>query len=156
MSSQRPCFLLLVFQQNLLSVCMSDSLRKRPKTKCRGYVIVYTLLSLWRNSGRLTRVRLQQPQEQRYPVLQVHAGSFCVSAIHRTLTRTTGSLTCVRNHSYACVYTQVVGHTENGSNTFLTQKNSHNLFLLSWRGSKLWISNPTLYQLSHYVTPVAI
>ena len=24
------------------------------------------------NSGRLTWVRLQQPQEQRYPVLQVH------------------------------------------------------------------------------------
>ena len=28
------------------------------------------------NSGRLTRVRLQQPQEQRYPVLQVHRWVF--------------------------------------------------------------------------------
>ena len=32
------------------------------------------LLSLSGNSGRLTWVRLQQPQEQRNPVLQVHAG----------------------------------------------------------------------------------
>ena len=38
--------------------------------------LLYTLLSLSGNSGRLTWVRLQQPQEQRYPVLQVHAGSF--------------------------------------------------------------------------------
>ena len=34
------------------------------------------------------------------PVLQVHAGSFRVSVIHRILTWTTGSLTCVRDHSY--------------------------------------------------------
>ena len=34
------------------------------------------------NSGRLTRVRLQQPQERRYPVLKVHAESFRVSVIH--------------------------------------------------------------------------
>ena len=32
-------------------------------------------------------------REQRYPVLQVHAGSFCVCVIHRTLTGTTGYLT---------------------------------------------------------------
>ena len=41
--------------------------------------------------------------ESRYPTLinyKVHAGSFRVSVIHRTLT---GSLTCVRDHSYACV-----------------------------------------------------
>ena len=51
-------------------------------------------------------VRLQQPQQQRYPVLQVHAGSFRVSIIHQTLTWTTWSLTCVRDQFYACVYTQ--------------------------------------------------
>ena len=39
---------------------------------------LYTLLSLSENSGCLTSVRLQQPQEQRYPILQVHAGSFRV------------------------------------------------------------------------------
>ena len=43
-------------------------------------------------------------QEQSYPVLQVHAGSFRVSVIHQTLTWTTGILTCVRDHSYACIY----------------------------------------------------
>ena len=32
----------------------------------------------------------------------VHAGSFRVSVIHRT----PGSLTCIRDHFYACVYTR--------------------------------------------------
>ena len=49
------------------------------------YFILYTLLSLSGNFGCLTGVRLQQLQEQHYPVLQVHAGSFCVSVIHQTL-----------------------------------------------------------------------
>ena len=46
------------------------------------YVVVVfldTLLSLSGNSGYPTQVRLQQPQEQRYPVLQMHAGFLCVS-----------------------------------------------------------------------------
>ena len=41
--------------------------------------------------------------ESRYPSLindNVHAGSFRVSVIHRTLTWTTVSLTCVRDHAY--------------------------------------------------------
>ena len=40
---------------------------------------------------------------------KVHAGSFHVSKIHRTLTWTTGSLTCLCGHSYACIYTQGCG-----------------------------------------------
>ena len=63
------------------------------------------LLSLSGNLGHLTCERLQQPQEQRHPVLHMHAGSFRVSVIHRTLTWSTGSLMCVRDHSYACVHT---------------------------------------------------
>ena len=35
---------------------------------------------------------------------KVHAGSFPVSVIHRTVTWTTGSLTSMRDHSFACVY----------------------------------------------------
>ena len=35
-------------------------------------------LSLEGNSGRLTRLRLQQPQEQRYPFLTVGAGYSCI------------------------------------------------------------------------------
>ena len=41
----------------------------------------------------------------------VQAGSFRVSVIHRTLTWTTGSLTCVRDHSYACVHTRGLAHS---------------------------------------------
>ena len=33
--------------------------------------------------------------------LKVHAGSFCVSVIHQILTWTTGSVTCIRDHSCA-------------------------------------------------------
>ena len=36
----------------------------------------------------------------------MNAGFFHVSAIHQTLTWTTGSFTCVCGHSYACVYTR--------------------------------------------------
>ena len=42
------------------------------------FLILYTL-SLTENSGHLSWVKLQQPQEQRYPVKQVHAGPFRVS-----------------------------------------------------------------------------
>ena len=58
--------------------------------------IFYTLLSLSRNSGRLTwitaRAALSSP-----------------AVIHRTLTWITGYVTCVRDHSYACVYTRGLG-----------------------------------------------
>ena len=51
-------------------------------------------------------------------VLQVHAGSFPVSVIHRTLTWTTGSVSCVRDHSYVCVNTRGLGHTDGESAHF--------------------------------------
>ena len=50
--------------------------------------------------------------ESRYPTLsnyKVHAECLSVFIIHRTLTWTTGSLTCARDRSGACVYT--FGHT---------------------------------------------
>ena len=75
----------------------------------------------------------EQPQEQRYPVLQVYAGSFraCSRNPLGTLTWTSGSLTCVRDHSYThgCW-----AHQQRVSTTVLTRKNSHNFFLCSWRG----------------------
>ena len=78
------------------------------------FKILFTLLfSLSRNLGSLAWVRLQQPQEQRYPVLQVHAGPFCVSVIHQTLTCTTESLTRVCAHSFWV-------HLQRISTTFLT------------------------------------
>ena len=85
--------------------------------------------------------------QSRYSTLikyKVHAGSFRVSRIHRTLTWTTGSLMCLRDHSYACVYTRGGWvHRQRVSTIFLTRKNSH--FFLWVRTSGLWISNPTLY-----------
>ena len=53
---------------------------------CNRFFCFYTLLSLTGNSGRLTWLRLQQPQEQRYPVMQVSV--YRVSVVHRTLTWT--------------------------------------------------------------------
>ena len=59
--------------------------------------------------------------------LQVHAGSFRISIIHRTPTWTTGSLTCVRVHSYVCVYTRGVwAHRQRVGTTFLTPDRNSN------------------------------
>ena len=86
-----------------------------------------------------------------YPfVNNVHAGGFHVSVIHRSLTWITGSLTCVRDHSYACVYIHTGGlgiPTASQHNIFESEKLT-SFFLCSWRNL-----SPTLYQLSHPVTP---
>ena len=79
-----------------------------------GLLVFFNTLSQWEkflmgNSGRFPQGQLQQ---SRYPTLinyEVHAGSFRVSVIHQTLTWTTGSLSCVSNHSYASVYTRGLG-----------------------------------------------
>ena len=58
-----------------------------------------------------------------YPVSKVHAGSLRVSVIHLTLTWTTGTLACVRDHSYACVHTRGLGtHTASQQNIFDSEK----------------------------------
>ena len=78
----------------------------------------------------------------------MHAGSFRVSVIHWTLTWTTGSLTSVRDHSCACVYTRGLGTPATSQhNTFDSEKLTH--FSCApdrIRTSVLWI-------LSHPVTP---
>ena len=91
--------------------------------------ILQFLLSLSWNLGCLTWVRLQQPQEQRYLVLQVHAGSLNYhnppnsDIDYRIFNVCTWSFLCVRVHTG-------VAHTVR---TFLTQQNSHKFFLCSWR-----------------------
>ena len=55
----------------------------------------------------------------------MHAGFFRVSVILRTLRWTTRSLTCVRDHFYACLYIWGWAHRR-VSTTFLTRKNCHN------------------------------
>ena len=67
--------------------------------------------------------------------LSVHAGSFRVSVNHRTLTWTTGSLTCVRDHYCACVYTRVVGHTDSESAQHFWLRKTNIVFLCFWRDS---------------------
>ena len=61
--------------------------------------------------------QLQQSHASTQPSLnyKVHAGSFPVSMIHQTLTETTGCLTCVRDHSCACVIHRGVGQTDSES-----------------------------------------
>ena len=74
------------------------------------------------NPGRFTQ-RKPAATESRYPSLR--AGSFRLSIIHRTLTWTwtTRSLTCVRDHSYACVYTRGLGTPiANQHNAFDSEK----------------------------------
>ena len=68
---------------------------------------VYALLSLSGNSGRLTLGKATAAARAALP--STSAGSFRVSVIHRTLIWTTGFLTCVRDHSYACEYTRELG-----------------------------------------------
>ena len=75
------------------------------------------------------------------PVSKTHAGSFRVSVIHRTLTWTTGSLTCVR--SYACVYTRGWGTQTRSQRNILTWKNSHKCVLCFGRDS-LSLQHPPL------------
>ena len=90
----------------------------------------------------------------RYPTLisyKVHAESFRVSVIHQTLTWTTGSSTCVHDHSCAHVYTQWLGTPTASQHNILDSEKLPNL---SWAPDRirtfvLWISSPTLYQFSH-------
>ena len=129
--------------------------------------IVYTLLSQWECLPscpwdiRVAFPKESQLQQSRYPTpinYKVHAGSFRVSIIQRTLTWTTGSLTCVRNHSYACAYTRGLGiPTASQHNIFDSGKTLTIFFNCApdtdgVRTSGLWISSPTLYQLSHPIT----
>ena len=72
------------------------------------------------------------------------------------LTWTAGSLTCVRGHSYACVYTQGLGTPPSSQHIVLYSEQLS--FLCPWRGvrtSSLWISSPTLYQQSYIGLDVA-
>ena len=122
----------------LYSILMTDGLIRWIFYLCYFLFILYTfyfilfiLLFLSGNSGRLTWVRLQQPQEQCYPVLQVHAGSFCVPVFHmdyRIFNVHMWSFLCVRIHTG--VGTLTMSH-------FGLKRNSHRFFFCSWHGSNL-------------------
>ena len=95
-----------------LNEAMFDNDGRSHKNQCllRNFFLMYIFFihfPFWQIRATLPWKGLQQPQEQRYLVQHVHAGSFHV--IHRTLTWTTGSLMCVHNHSYLCIYTRGLG-----------------------------------------------
>ena len=81
-----------------------------------------------------------------HPVSKVHSGSFCVSIIHRNLTWTTGSLTCVCDHSCACIqyiyiyiYTHVGwAHRRVSPVTFFKVKNLVFFVKLELINEKVW------------------
>ena len=87
---------------------------------------------------------------RRYTVFYISSVQcFHVSIIHQTLTWTTGSLSCVRDHSFACICTRGLGTLTSQQN--LTLKNSRKFLLCSEQGSNLWSLDleSMLYQLSH-------
>ena len=106
--------------------------------------------SLCPRKASYNRVALPNPNYFFY--YKVHARSFHVSIIHQILKWTTASLTCVRDHSYACVYTWWLSTATASQHIFDLEK----LTFFSCapdadgvRTSGLWISSLTLYQLSH-------
>ena len=64
----------------------------------------------------------------------VHAGSFRVFVIHKTLTWTTGSVTCVRDQSYVCLYTRGLGTSIASQHNIFYSEKLTNLFLVLLTG----------------------
>ena len=110
--------------------CNTYHLRHRRRECCFYHSmcgnVLYTFLSQWKFlpwESWVAFLKESQLQQSRYPTLlnyKVHAGS---SMSHQTMTWTIGSLTCVRDHSYACVYTRGGGHIG---------KKTYNFVLCSW------------------------
>ena len=70
---------------------------------------IHFIIPFGKSGSPCLGVRLQQLQEQCYPVLQVRAGSFhvfCNPPNSDMDYRIFITLTCICDHSYACVYTQ--------------------------------------------------
>ena len=87
--------------------------------------------SLVGNSDSLTCARLQQQQEQRHPVLRVHAGSFRVSVIPSGSGIMDYRIFNVRTSSFLC--RRINTDSESAQHFWLGK--AHNLFVCSWRGS---------------------
>ena len=91
------------------------------------------------NSGRfLQESQLQQSRATQPELIKVNVGgSFRVSVIHRILTWTTGSLSCVRDYYCVCIYTRGDGHTDSESAQHFWVGKTHTFCLCSWRDSNL-------------------
>ena len=86
------------------------------------------------------------------PVSKVQAGRVRVSLIYRTLAWTTISLTCVRDHPCACIYTRGLGTPTRVSTTFLTRKNSQ-VFLVFLTGFEPSSFGSWVWRSTHWTTP---
>ena len=124
------------------------------------FCILYTLLSQWEFLPWKIWVAFARGKpaatESRYPTLgncKVHAGCFCASIIHRTLTWTTGSLMCIHyicDHSYACVYTLITSQ----HNVFDLEKLPHIfLVLLTPAGFEPRVFGFRAQYCTHWATP---
>ena len=108
-----------------------------PRSSIGGvaYVIVVNSSATWAATFRLREYKRI-------------AGYFRVSIIHRTLTCTTGSLTCVHGLSCPCVYTRGMGTTPTANQRKIFDSEKLEVFLVLLTGFEpslhLWISSPTL------------
>ena len=89
-------------------------------------------------------------------ISKVNAGSVRVSVIHRTLTWTTGSLPCLRDHSYACVYKRGFGTpTTSQFNIFDSETFTHLVILKISVPNQGMLLVLSLFQNNLFLIPVA-
>ena len=74
--------------------------------------------SLFSRKASCNRVALPNPINYK-----LHVGSFHLPIIHRTLTWTTSTLMCVRDCSYACVYTWGLGTSTSSQHNIFDSEN---------------------------------
>ena len=122
-------------------------------------VVCFVFCTLWDREFLLWKIRVAFPKEIQLPNpkqnnYKAHAGSFRVSTIHRTLTWTSGSLTCVPDHSYACVYTRGLGMSTSQHNIFDSEKLSQVcLVLLTQTGFEPRVFGSRARRSTHWATP---
>ena len=108
------------------------------------------------NSGRFPQEKLAAT-ESRYPTLinyKVHAGSFRVFIIHRTLTWATGYLTCVRDlFFYALVYTRGLGTPTASQHNIFYSENLSQLFFVLLTGFEPQVFGSRVRLSTNWATP---
>ena len=89
--------------------------------------------------GKSTTASHEGQRSLIYPVLQVHAGSFRVPVvIHRTLTWTAGSLTCLVTWSFLCHAYRLIIHTGG----WVVHRQSVNTFFFTWKSLTNFVCAP--------------
>ena len=83
----------------------------------------------------------------------MHTGSFRVSLIHQTLTWTTGSLTCVRDHSYVRTYTRSLGTPTTSQHNIFDSEKLSQIFLVLPTGLSLQVIGSRVRRSTNWATP---